>query len=190
MDDNKQYLLFLYDDFRGKDEVVKILTEQMSIFIAEGTFLKFNYGDFGIIFHFESPFSFIGLRENVQFIFDRVSYQYFLMEYPPNLHVFMPSDLKLNLFDLTSENNTKETNLGNENIHIFDKFMFHITSTFNPQDFIFEEEDSTIFTSIVQEVTEERNKPTVDELLEKILEKGIKSLSKYEKKLLDEYSKS
>jgi hypothetical protein len=188
MEDNKQYLLFVFDNLKDRDELIRVSSLQLSNFISEGTFLKYNYGDYGIVFYFESSFSFMNLREHIQIIFDKVFYQFFLMEAPKNLYVNMPYEMKLNLFDLYSENNFKEPEKEEEKGSNFENIFYRLTSTFNENlnAFVFDESGMTMFMAD----DEEFEKPTIDQLLDKIQETGLKSLTNYEKQLLDEYSKS
>jgi hypothetical protein len=189
-----QYLLFIFGEFKNNDKLVELIASQLSIFKDDNSYLKYNYGDYGIVMHFQSHFSFYNLRDHVHIVLEKVVPQYYLMERPKNFYAFIPPELKLNLFDLHEENNDIEQTKVNfkDYTNIMDNFLINITSSFNEDEGIFSEENmERIFNNIMSKVEkEEKYKPTIDELLEKIKDKGLDSLTDNEKQILDEYSKS
>jgi hypothetical protein len=189
-----QYLLFIFGEFKNNDKLVELIAKQISIFTDDETYLKYNYGDYGIVMHFQSHFSFYNLRDHVHIVLEKVAPQYFLMERPKNFYAFMPPELKLNLFDLHEENNDiEQTNVNFKDFtNIMDNFLINITSSFNEDEGIFSEENmEQMFNNIMSKLEkEEKYTPTIDELLEKIKDKGLDSLTDNEKQILDEYSKS
>jgi hypothetical protein len=60
----------------------------------------------------------------------------------------------------------------------------------NNLDFMEQEEDDLV-ASLLDEIREKKlfNKPSLDQLLDKVLNDGIESLSRYEKDILETYSK-
>jgi len=187
-----QYLLFIFGEFKNNDKIVELIASQISIFTDENSYLKYNYGDYGIVMHFQSHFSFYNLRDHVHVVLEKVVPQYFLMERPKNFYAFMPPELKLNLFDLYEENNNiEQTNVNfKDMMNIVDNFLINITSSLN-EDIFYEENMEQMFNNIMNKVeNEEKYTPTIDELLDKIKDKGLSSLTDNEKQILDEYSKS
>jgi hypothetical protein len=187
-----QYLLFIFGDFKNNDKIVELIASQISIFTDKKSYLKYNYGDYGIVLHFQSEFSFYNLRDHIHIVLEKVVPQYFLMERPKNFYAFMPPELKLNLFDLHEENhNIEQTNVNfKDMMNIVDNFLINITSSFN-EDIFSEENMEKMFNNIMDKVEkEEKYTPTIDELLDKIKDKGLSSLTDNEKQILDEYSKS
>ena len=187
-----QYLLFIFGEFKNNDKIVELIASQISIFTDENSYLKYNYGDYGIVMHFQSHFSFYNLRDHVHVVLEKVVPQYFLMERPKNFYAFMPPELKLNLFDLYEENhNEEQTNVNfKDMMNIVDNFLINITSSLN-EDIFYEENMEQMFNNIMNKVeNEEKYTPTIDELLDKIKDKGLSSLTDNEKQILDEYSKS
>lgn len=182
-----QYLLFIFGDFRGKDKIIELIATQLSAFTDKNSYLKYNYGDYGIVMNFESQFSFLNLREHTHIILEKVAPQYFLMEHPKNLYAFMPPELKINLFDIHEENITTQQESE-------DDFFYNHTFLINPEEFLTEEQMEGLFNEIMSKATYptdvKKDYPTVDELLEKIKENGLNSLTETEKQILDEYSKS
>jgi hypothetical protein len=53
-----------------------------------------------------------------------------------------------------------------------------------------EELDEEIVALLLEGIKKSRKKPTLDEILEKILSGGVNSLSLYEKEILENYSKN
>jgi len=196
MDKNKepkQFLLFIFGEFKNNQTLVELISTQVSIFTDKETFLKYNYGDYGIVMNFQSHYDFYVLRDHIHIILEKIVPQYFLMERPNNLYAFMPPEMKLNLFDLNEENHNmeqKDESFKNM-LNMVDNFLINITSSFN-EDIFSEETMDKMFQKIMYKVDEVDNepKPTMDQLLEKIKEKGLNSLTKKEIKILDEYSKS
>ena len=187
-----QYLLFIFGEFKNNDKIVELIASQISIFTDENSYLKYNYGDYGIVMHFQSHFSFYNLRDHVHVVLEKVVPQYFLMERPKNFYAFMPPELKLNLFDLYEENNNiEQTNVNfKDNMNLIDNFLINITSSMN-EDLFSEENMGKMFENIMFKMEKEvKQTPTIDELLDKIKDKGLSSLTDDEKQILDEYSKS
>jgi len=187
-----QYLLFIFGEFKNNDKLVELIASQISIFTDENSYLKYNYGDYGIVMHFQSHFSFYNLRDHIHVVLEKVVPQYFLMERPKNFYAFMPPELKLNLFDLYEENQNEEQKNVNfkDMMNMVDNFLINITSSIN-EDLFSEERMNNMFENIMTKLEDEKKYvPTIDELLDKIKDNGLDSLTDNEKQLLDEYSKS
>jgi hypothetical protein len=188
MDQNtrKQYLLFLYGEYENTDKIIELIALQISNFTSNDSYVKYNYGGSNAVMFFESEFSFYELRDYVHLILENICSQYFLMEKPKGLYAYMPAELKLNLFNLTEDNikekkNIEETkNEKNESKTMFDAFD---NSNFS------EEDMERMFVNITNKIRGGKEEtPTIDEILDKISNKGIESLSLTERKILDEYS--
>ena len=192
-----QYLLFVYGDFRNKDKVVELISLQLSSFTTMTSNIKFNYGDYGAIYNFESEHNFFNIRDHVHVILEKVSFQYFLIEKPKNMYAYMPPELKINLFDLLSDNDNKEYNITEEEeesgyTNLTDMFYYNTNTTFSEEDLFKGIDKDQLFQNIMERLKyedEDQPKPTVDDILDKIRDKGMDSLTSYEKQLLEEYSK-
>jgi hypothetical protein len=187
-----QYLLFIFGEFKNNDKIVELIASQISIFTDENSYLKYNYGDYGVVMHFQSHFNFYNLRDHIHIVLEKVVPQYFLMERPKNFYAFMPPELKLNLFDLYEENQNEEQKNVNfkDMMNMVDNFLINITSSIN-EDLFSEERMNNMFENIMTKLEDEKKYvPTIDELLDKIKDSGLDSLTDNEKQLLDEYSKS
>jgi len=190
--ESKQYMIFIYGDYKDKDKIVELIAIQLSAFSNPETYLKYNYGDFGIVVNFNSDFSFYELRDHIHIVLEKVVDQYFLIETPNAMYAHMPPEMKLNLFDLNEENQKFEetTKTKKNESNIMDNFIFNMASTLLPNDILSEEDMDKMFENIMTQVNNKEPKPTIDEILEKIQEMGIDSLTNFEKQILDEYAKN
>jgi hypothetical protein len=144
----------------------------------------------------------IPFDELKEFIYETLKserFEYFLMPTSDKSSVKLPTEMAQHLFDL--ENN-------NENVHIFtqenvekikmrdkqsddelDLIINYFLSntegiTFDDVDMEEDEDDDPL----IRKVRQKSQRPTVDQLLEKIADEGMDSLSADEKQLLDEYA--
>ena len=88
-------------------------------------------------------------------------------------------------YNITEEEESNYTNL-------VDMFYYNTNTTFSEEDLFKGVDKDQLFQNIMERLRyedEEEYKPTVDDILDKIRDKGIESLTSYEKKLLEEYSK-
>jgi hypothetical protein len=188
-----QYMLFIFGDFKGNDKIIELIALQLSAFTDKNSYVKYNYGDYGIVMNFQSHFSFYNLRDHVHIVLEKVAPQYFLFERPKHMYAYMPPELKLNLFDLNEENlniEQKDVNF-KDMMNIMDNFLINLTSSFNTDNLLSEDDMDKMFENIMNEVDKrEEFTPTVDDILDKIKDKGIESLTNTEKQILDEYSKT
>ena len=188
-----QYMLFIFGDFKGKDKIIELIALQLSAFTDKHSYVKYNYGDYGIVLNFQSHLSFYNIRDHVHIILEKVAPQYFLFERPKHMYAYMPPELKLNLFDLNEENiNIEQKDVNFKDVmNIMDNFLINITSTLSPENMLSEDDMERMFENIMNEVDrQEEVKPTIDDILDKIRDKGIESLTNSEKQILDEYSKT
>jgi hypothetical protein len=192
-----QYMLFIFGDFKGKDKIIELIALQLSAFTDKHSYVKYNYGDYGIILNFQSHLSFYNIRDHVHIILEKVAPQYFLFERPKHMYAFMPPELKINLFDLYEENtNIEQKNVNfKDGMNLIDNFFINMTSSFSMDDVLSEEDMEKMFENIMYKLdskleTIENKKPTVDDILDKIKKDGIDSLTNIEKQILDEYSKT
>lgn len=176
------YMLFIYGDFKEKEGIIEDLALQL-VPIVSSDFIKYNYGDHGVACHFATKETFNDLKEYVDMVLNDIVEQYFLLEKTEKYFVKMPKSLK---DDLLSINNKTEDDTKNGSINISgefnpygnkdaDKIINMFIPILNPEDFIF--------------TSYEEKEPTVDDILDKITERGIESLTKREKEILENYGK-
>lgn len=180
--EEKTYMLFIYGDFKDKEEGIEELALQLTP-IVSSDFVKYNYGDHGVIYHFSTKEDFNDLKEYIDMVLEGIIEQYFLMEKTENSFIFMPKSLKDDLLKINNKENSDTKNGKieiNTNFKTYDykdpdKIINMFMPIFNPEDFVYTEY--------------EQYEPTVDEILDKITEKGIESITKQERQILENYAK-
>lgn len=176
-DTDLQFMLFVFGDFEQHDEITKLLSEQLLILVSSN-FLKYTFGEYGIVFNFKTKETFFDLKEYIDMALSDVTEQYFLMEVTENCDIKMENKLKNNFLNLDVEDGVeikidkKEFTVDKKNIITFDFILPIINSNF---------ED-------IEEIVEEPE-PSVDDILDKITEQGIESLTKRETEILENYGK-
>lgn len=169
-----KFLLTIIGNFNQEDllsEVALTLTP-----IVDSPHLKFQSSHGALIFHFASEVAQEEIHDYVQgSLFGLIDY-FILVEYTDKVSVCMTKELKDHLFDLENESDGVSININ----------MSHIK---NNTDFMEDEEDDDFVALLLNQVKEKVKKPSLDYILDKIANKGIESLSQFEKDTLDLYSK-
>jgi hypothetical protein len=175
------YMLFLFGDFSDLESITQELSVQFLPFVTS-PYLKYTYGEFGVVFHFRSGETFTDLKEYVDMSLNEIVDQYYLMEATKNVDIKMDRKLKKDFLNIDGETKKEQPKTGTidvesklrerrEELRNFTfEFMLPMDVNFNPK----KEPDYL---------------PTVDEILDKISEKGIESLTETEKEILDNYGK-
>ena len=180
---DKRYMLFIFGDFTEMEKFIDDISYQL-VTVVSSEYLKFNYGEFGMVLHFRTKESFEELKEFIDMCLEGIVEQYFLMEATENVDIKMEKKLKkdfLNIDGVKKENKNKEIDV--------DKLSEEKKKRINNiMDFIIplseDIKEIPIFFNKLKSVS-----PTVDQILDKISEKGIESLTKEEKQILDNYGK-
>ena len=205
-ENNKNYLLFILSDTEGDNKFIKDIPIQLMP-VTTSKYLKFNHSNFGMVCNFQTDLPFDELKEFIMVTLDGIVEQFFLMEHPDNMAVHMPNNLKLNLFDLTKDNDdySETDNMsdkqGEEEIFKIQDYFLNrdVTPIIDPQElinFIMNNEDDEdvdedpLIVKLKMRRKAAEDRPSLDMLLEKIKEKGIESLTKYENQLLNEYARN
>jgi hypothetical protein len=176
------YMLFIFGDFDEQENLATNLSSQL-LTVVSSPFLKFTYGEYGVVFHFRSKEVFSDLKEYIDMGMSEITEQYFLMEVTKNIDIKMPRKLKKDFLNIDGEEKKKETRTGEINVE--SKLKERREELKN---FTFEFLMPTDFNQMVQK-NEPDYLPTVDEILDKISENGIESLTEKEKEILDNYGK-
>jgi len=176
------YMLFIFGDFDEQENLATNLSSQL-LTVVSSPFLKFTYGEYGVVFHFRSKETFSDLKEYVDMGMSEITEQYFLMEVTKNVDIKMPRKLKKDFLNIDGEEKKKENKTGEINVE--SKLKERREELRN---FTFEFLMPTDFNHMVQK-NETDYLPTVDEILDKISENGIQSLTEKEKEILDNYGK-
>lgn len=199
-EDKKQYLLFIYSTLSKDSVVLRDIPLQLAP-LSSSPYIKYNFVDSSLICNFESTLPFSDLREFISLALDELVDQYFLIEHTNNMSVFMENSRKLNLFDLNSDNqiHDKPEKLsdkpGEEELYnIMDYFLNASMMQIKPEDMDSlmndDDDEDPLISKLKLKKDIRLSKPTLDSLLEKIKEKGLGSLTKYEKQLLNEYAEN
>ena len=177
---DKRYMLFIFGDFTEMETFIDEISYQL-ITVVSSEYLKFNYGEFGMVLHFRTKETFEELKEYIDMCLEGQVEQYFLMEATENVDIKMERKLKkdfLNIDGVKKENKNKEVDVEK----LSEEKKKRIS---NMMDFIIPLSEDFVELPIKFKITI----PTVDEILDKISEKGIESLTKEEKQILDNYGK-
>jgi hypothetical protein len=169
------YLLTIIGEFQTKDMCKSIALSLTPI--VDSPSLKFHYGKNVLVFHFSSEVSQVEITDYIQGILFGISDFFILNKMTEDVSVLMPQDVSTHLFDLETVGEDVDTILDMNRIK-------------NNLDFMEQEEDDLV-ASLLDEIREKKlfNKPSLDQLLDKVLNDGIESLSRYEKDILETYSK-
>ena len=174
-----KYLLFIYpcdDNWDPTESNEKIATD-LSI-ISKSDEIKFVYGESHSIFHFDSTLSQSETNDYVELIKDDLSdFMYVLVQTPKTITSNMEQDhlehlLKLNKRGRKPKSNPIKDTLS-KNHPEFDILK------------LMEENSKKAMEFLNNQVCN----LTIDEILDKITDQGINSLTRAEKDKLDEYSK-
>jgi hypothetical protein len=180
MAENTSYLLFIFSKNKIKQkELIPIFEEFTPIISSE--FLKYNYDEHSVVAHFETIADFSDLRIFVENLIGDTFSTYFLLEKPKNISVSLPTDLKLNLFDLNTNADPQldTTTIDFFNVRFLD-FSKLLEEYENEEDYDFFDEDILL---------KPKRQISIDEVLDKIIETGINSLNQHEREILNNYSK-
>jgi len=146
--------------------------------IVDSKNLKFQYAKGVLIFHFTSEVNKEEIFEYIKGVLFGVSDSFFLNTITDNVSVCLNDDVYNHLFDLDNPGEGLDMKLDMSRIK-------------NNLDFM-ESEDDDEFVALLLEEMREKNlykKPSLDQILDKVLVDGMESLSPFEKDILETYSK-
>jgi len=184
-----KYLLFVYGDYSKHKFVLKGIAKLLGTIACND--VKYQYGDAGGIFHFTTLEKPGKVKKTLSEQLKGFSAMYFLVPFNKNVNFYIGDpQVETHLF-----NQTEET----DNMSEFGKLEYNLEdiqdeiSDINMEVFM-KNLSNFIGTDLNQiEVDEEQvqvgREKTLDEILDKISECGIESLTQTEKQLLDEYAK-
>lgn len=170
----KKYLLTVFGEFNSK-EIIARLGKGMAP-IVDSPHLKFQHTKGAMVFHFGSEVSTEEIYDYIVGVFYGLSNAFILTEMTDKTSVYMPDDIKAHLLDLDND-------IEGVDIRINTPKMGKSVDDMSEMD-----EDFVGF--LLEEMDNEIKTPTLNEILDKISEKGLCSLSGFEKEILNEYSKN
>jgi hypothetical protein len=168
----KKYLLTIFGDFNS-DAICKEVAMSL-VPLIESPSLKYQYTKGVLIFHFGSEMEITDIHEFLEITSYDLYESFILSEYTDKVSVFMPKDVKDHLFNL--ENGGDD---GIEMVLIPKNTIQYMDNT----------DDDEFVALLLNEVKKHIKTPTLDELLEKIKNSGVESLTPFEKGTLENYSK-
>ncbi len=175
-------MLFMFGDFVDNESFITDVSYQL-ITVVSSKFMKFNYGEFGMVINFRTKETFEDLKEYVDMCMNEVVEQYFLMEVTSNIDIKMDQKLKRDFLNIDGVKKPTKTK-GVSKDDLSDEKKKRISGM---MEFIFPLTEDVLKFPFNRE--EKKEKPTVDQILDKISEKGIESLTEEEKQILDNYGK-
>lgn len=180
------FTLFIFGNFKGRGAEGELLQPLIPITLDES--LKYVYESYTMIVQFDTDLPKEELAEYLKATYKSNDIQYYLVPKGEELSVDLPSKIK---------NNLKELEKGGERVRFisygynidtkksiddFDKLIQYFMSESDFQDMTFEDEDEDPM------LRPQKKNPTLDDLLDKMIDKGALSLSDEEKRLLTHYS--
>jgi hypothetical protein len=173
MNNTKKYLLTVFGDYKNEK-----VCQEMAICITpvvDSPQLKFQYSSGTVLFHFASLLEQSEIYDFLDFALENYSNAFILTEFNDNVSVKLPVDVKKHLYDL------EEQTEGVDTLELdLNEIMDELTTS---------DDDDEFVALLLEEVKKRVKKPTLDQLLEKIQEAGVESLTPFEKGVLENYSK-
>ena len=170
-----KYLLTVFGEFETKEMCQNVALSITPI--VDSPNLKFQHSKGVLLFHFSSEIPKEEIYEYVKGVLYGVTESFILTTITDDVSVSMPEDIYNHLFDLESANGEIDMKLD-------------MTRIKNNLDFMEQEEDDLV--ALLLEEMRENNvikKPSLDQILDKVLTNGMESLSQFEKDTLETYSK-
>ena len=170
----KKYLVTIFGDFKS-DEICKEIAIALSP-VVDSPNLKFQFTKGVLIFHFASEMEMNDIHEFLELTSYELYDSFILSEYTDKVSVFMTEENKKHLFNL-DENDT------NNGIEM-------VLTPKNGMQYMDEDVDDEFVALLLNEVKKHVKAPSLDQLLDKIKNEGVDSLTPFEKGTLDNYSKN
>ena len=174
----KKYLLSLHGEFETK-EMCKVIATTITP-IVDSPHLKFSHRKNNLLFCFESEVDREELNSYIEGSLFGIFEYFILSVVDDNLSVCMDEETKGHLFDVNNDSEDVDMR-----IDMKKEIYFPDESTFYSEG----EEDTTFIESILKELKTKLRKPSIDEILDKIRDNGMESITQYEKDILDNFGK-
>lgn len=189
MENLTKYILFVFAKNDNPKEFTEQIADELSI-LSDVPKVNFYFGPESSVFTISTLDSFEDVKDYVSTVLDVGEITYILLPYTPdNMSYGLPSEVSKHLFndgvnDFMSGKSEKLENKEDEvrnmiRKHINEEFFLDLSEFISCDD---EDEDEII------EIKNRRQKPSLDQLLEKIKEKGLNSLTEKELSQLNKYS--
>lgn len=183
----KDYMLFVFGSFVEAEDselLVQLIGEQF-LDVTYDSYLPYTFGPYFVVYKFKSDKSFQDINGRVDDTIREMCHSYYLLEMTDNMSYKADDDVVGSFFpDKSTENKVKTTPKQPESI--FDLMNSFMESFKNDEQYINFEILGTEFGDKPKKKKEKVL--SLDEVLEKIVEHGIDSLTKKEKQTLDNYA--
>ena len=190
MDGLTKYILFVFAKNDNPKEFTEQIAEELCV-ISDSPNLNFYFGPESSVFTLSTLDSYEDVKDYVNMILGVGDIMYVLLPYTSdNLSYGLPSKVSEHLFndginDFMSENlKNSEPNEFEVRKMIQDKIRDNFRLNIENFDFEYDEDEWTD----IDEIKNKQRSPSLDELLEKIKEKGLNSLTEEELIYLNKYS--
>ena len=192
-----KYILICIGDYNNQKDVIQKIANEIMPTVSSKT-VKYYNNDLNIIFHFESKIEFETLKVLIDDAVTPFVGMYILSACTQTMSLGMPEELYGYLFNLDDENTPPpsinsievvqgEMTIDEEFLNSVKEIHEDILSEMEEMGLMDECDDD--LARIVRKSKKMDEVPTLDNLLDKIGTKGIGSLTKEEKELLEQYSK-
>lgn len=171
----KKYILTVIGSFES-EKMCQDLALSLTP-IVDSPHMKFQHTNGVLLFHFASEISKDEIFDYVTGILFGVTEAFILTEIHDNMTLAMPDDIKEHLLDLENSTDNAEMKIDMNRIK-------------RNLDFMDEEDDDDFVALLLGEKNNLLKKPSLDQILDKMIDKGYESLSEFEKDILKSYSKN
>jgi len=175
-----EYLLYVFAKHDKQEKFVTFLSEEIFIMTNDND-IRYYYGPESVIFKFKSNEKTEDIGDYLNNILGCSGIVFFLQPYEKDkLYYWVDPTVNKHLFGIETVDEMTEQDRK--------EFQHYIFKNLELNDI---EEDEEDIINLKEFLTIEKNEhtPTLDEILDKINDKGIESLTKNEKELLNSYSK-
>jgi len=191
MNELTKYILFVFAKNNNPKEFTEQIADELSV-LSDTPNLNFYFGPESSVFTISTLDSHQDVKDYVDMILNVGDIMYVLLPYTSdNLSYGLPEKISKHLF------NDGISDFMSENSKLSDKSEFEVRKMIQDQikesfmlniedfDFEYDEDDEW---SDIDEIKNKQRTPSLDELLEKIKEKGLNSLTEKELTQLNKYS--
>ena len=185
-----KYILFVFAKNDNPKEFTEQIAEELCV-ISDTPNLNFYFGPESSVFTISTLDSYEDVKDYVDMVLGVGEIMYVLLPYTSDkLSYGLPEKISKHLFNDGISDFMSEKSLGSEpnEFEVRKMIQEKIRDTFNLNienfDFEYDEDEWTD----IDEIKNKQRTPSLDDLLEKIKEKGLNSLTEKELQLLNKYS--
>jgi hypothetical protein len=180
--------MFLFGGHQKQDKFVEFIANELAL-VAHSDIVKFYYGENSSIFTFKSEETIEEVDEFLNIVFNGADLVYILLPYLNDKMSFkLNEDICKHLFDLDNRESMSGFSPKAQESQIDElknlKNELNFTNSFDDEAYEDDDEDEMVM------LKNKKKEPSIDEMLDKISEKGLSSLTETERGLLEKYSKT